>query len=123
MVVGSEGGNMVGRFFREDLSEVGILRWERDFGFRLFGGDSEFCCCSELGNEQGVQEEALAVSVEDPVDLAVVQGVLEVLVLCVVVEVVVEMGIIDGVYVDMSVGAGEGFSEERVVLLGISGMS
>ena len=49
---------------------------------------------------------------EDPVDLTIVQRVLEVLILCVVVEVVIKMGIVDGVYVDMTVGAGEGFSEE-----------
>ena len=52
----------------------------------------------------------------------IVQGVLEVLVLHVVVEVVIEVGVVDSVYVHMSVGARKGFSKERVMPLGISGM-
>ena len=36
---------------------------------------------------------------EDSVDLVIVQGVLEVLVLCVMVKVIIELGIIDSVYV------------------------
>ena len=59
---------------------------------------------------------------EDSIDLAIVQRVLEVLILCVVVQVVIEMGIIDSVYVDVAVSAREGFLEEGVVPLGISGM-
>ena len=47
---------------------------------------------------------------------------LEVLVLRVVVKVVVEMGVVDSVYVDMAMSSGEGFSEERIVLLGIGSM-
>ena len=47
---------------------------------------------------------------------------LKVLVLCVMVKVIVEAGIVDGVYVDMLVGVGEGFSKEGVMLLGISSM-
>ena len=33
------------------------------------------------------------------------------------------MGVIDGVYVDMAMGAGKGFPEEGIVLLDICGMS
>ena len=49
----------------------------------------------------------------------IVQGVLEVLILCVMVEVVVQTGVVDIVYIDMLVGAGKGFSE-GVMSLGIS---
>ena len=46
---------------------------------------------------------------------------LEVLILCVMVEVIVEAGVIDSVYVEVSVGAGKGFLE-GVVLLCINSM-
>ena len=52
----------------------------------------------------------------------IVQRVLEVLILCVMVKVVVEMRVIDSVYVHMSVSVGGGFSEERVMSLGVCGM-
>ena len=64
----------------------------------------------------------LAIALENPVDLVIVQRVLEVLVLRVVVEVVVEAGIIDGVHVDVAMGVGEGFPEEGIVPLGVSGV-
>ena len=48
---------------------------------------------------------------------------LEVLFFCIVVQVVIEPGIIDSIYVDVSVGMGKGFLEEGVVLLGVSGVS
>ena len=47
---------------------------------------------------------------------------MKVLVLCVVVKVVIESGVVDGVYIDMSVDAGKEFSEEGIILLGIGGM-
>ena len=47
---------------------------------------------------------------------------LEVLILHVMVEVVVEVEIIDSIYVDMAVGSGERFPKERVVPLGVGGM-
>ena len=47
---------------------------------------------------------------------------LEVLILHIVVKVVIEMGVVDGVYVDMAMDMRQGFSEERVIPLGISGM-
>ena len=72
MVIGPGRGDKVSSFFREDLGKVGVFRQERDFRFCIFCGDSEFHCHSELGNEQGVQEEALAIASEDPVDLAIV---------------------------------------------------
>ena len=122
MVIGSGRGDVVGCFLGEYLSKVSIFRRERDFGFRFLSGDSEFCCRSELGNERRVREEAFAVSAEDPVNLVVVQGVLEVLILRIMVKVVIEVGVIDSVYVDMAVGARKGFSKERVVPLGISGV-
>ena len=52
----------------------------------------------------------------------IVQRVLEVLVLCIMVEVIIELGIIDSIYVDMSVGLGKGFSKEGIVPLDISCM-
>ena len=55
---------------------------------------------------------------EDPIDLVIIQGVLEVLVLCVVVKVVIKARVIDSVYIYMSVGAGEGFFEEGIMPLG-----
>ena len=122
MVVGSGRGNVVSSFFREDLSEVGVFRRERDFGFCLFSGDSKFRCHSKLGDERGVWKEAFAIASEDPVDLAIVQRVLEVLILRVVVQVVVETRVVDGVYVYVAVGAGKGFSEERVVSLSVGGV-
>ena len=48
---------------------------------------------------------------------------LEVLVLCIVVEVVVELWAIDGIYIYMLVGPGERFVEEGIMSLGISSMS
>ena len=113
---------MVGCFFREDLGVVSIFQRERDLGFRLFCGDSEFRCCGKLGNEWEIREEAFAITTENPVDLAIVQGMLEVLILRVMVEVVIEVGIIDSVYVDMTMGSGKGFSEKGVVPLGIGGV-
>ena len=43
-----------------------------DGGGELFSGDSEFSCCSELGNKQGVQEKSFAIAIEDSVDLLIV---------------------------------------------------
>ena len=57
------------------------------------------------------------IALKDPIYLAIIQGVLEVLVLCVMVKVVV-----DSVYIYVFVGTGKGFPKERVVLLGISSM-
>ena len=122
MVIGSGRGDVVCCFFGEDLSKVGVFRREGDLGFHPFGGDSEFRCHGEFGNEWGVWEESFAIASEDSVYLAIIQGVLEVLILCVVVEVVIEVGIIDGIYVDMAMGARKGFSKERVVSLGICGV-
>ena len=51
----------------------------------LFSGDSQLSCHGEFGNKQGVQEESFTIVLEDPVDLAIVQRVLEVLFLCVMV--------------------------------------
>ena len=85
MVIRARQRNVVYGFFREDLSEVSIFRQERDFGFHLFCGNGKFCCHNEFGNKWGVQEEVLAITLEDPIDLAIVQGVLEVLVLYVMV--------------------------------------
>ena len=59
---------------------------------------------------------------ENSVDLAIIQGVLEILVFCVMVKVIVKLGVIDGVYIDMSMGAEKRFSEEGIVPLGISSM-
>ena len=105
--------NVVGRFFREDLSKVGIFQWEGDFGFRFFCSNGEFYCYSEFGNERGVWEEMFAIISEDSVDLVIIQGVLEVLVLHVVIQVVIELRIIDGVYVDVSVGMRKGFQKKE----------
>ena len=85
MVIGSGGGNVVCCFFGEDLGKVSIFQWEGDFGFCLISGDGEFCCCRKFDNKWGAQEKAFAITSEDPIDLVVVQGVLEVLILHVVV--------------------------------------
>ena len=63
-----------------------------------------------------------AITVEDPVDLVIVQRVLEVLILHVMVKVVIEVGIIDSIYVDMAVGSGKWFPEEGVMPLGVGGV-
>ena len=52
----------------------------------------------------------------------VVQGVLEVLIFHIVVKVIVEAGIVDSVYIDMSMGMRKELLEEGVVLLGVSGV-
>ena len=62
------------------------------------------------------------VALEDPIDKAIVQIVLEVLVLHVMIQVVVKMRVIDSVYVDVSVSSGKGFVEEGVMLLDICSM-
>ena len=113
---------MISCFFGEDLSEVGIFQQKEDFGFHLLSGDGKFSCCHELGNKRGVWKESFTIATEDSVDLVIVQGVLEVLVLHVVVEVVIEVGIIDSVYVDMSVSVEKGFSKEGIVPLGVCAM-
>ena len=81
MIIGSGRGDMVGCFLREDLGEVGIFQWEGDLGFRLFSGDGKLSCRCKFDDKWGVREEAFAITSKDPVDLAIVQGVLEVLVL------------------------------------------
>ena len=63
-----------------------------------------------------------AITSEDSIDLAIVQRVLKVLILCIVVKVVIEPRVIDSVYVDMVVGAGKGFPEEGIVPLGVGSM-
>ena len=113
---------MVGCFLGEDLGKAGIFRQERDFRLCLFCGDGEFHCHCELGNKWGVWEEAFAIATEDPVDLAVVQGMLEILVLHVMIKVIIELRVIDSVYVDMAMDSGKGFSKEGVVPLDISGV-
>ena len=62
------------------------------------------------------------VAMEDSVDLVIAQGVLEVLVLCVIVKIVVEARVIDSVHVYVSVGVEEEFLEEGIVLLGVCSM-
>ena len=91
MVIGSGQGNVVSCFFREDLGKVGVLRQERDFGLHFFSSYGKLRCCSEFGDKRGVWKEMFAIILEDSVNLAIVQGVLEVLILCIVVEVVVKV--------------------------------
>ena len=50
MVVRIRWGNIVGYFFREDLSIVGIFCQEEDFRFHLFCGDGKLSGCGELGD-------------------------------------------------------------------------
>ena len=121
MIMRMGRGNMVSYFFGEDLSIVSILGWERDLGFHLFSGNGKLCCHSEFGNGISIWEELFAITSNDLVD-EVVQRMLEVLVLHVMVQVVVKLGVIDSVYIDVSVGSGKGFLEERVMSLSISGM-
>ena len=47
---------------------------------------------------------------------------LKVLILHIIVEIVIEVRVIENVYVDMVVGSGERFAEERIMLLGVCGM-
>ena len=56
---------------------------------------------------------------ENSIDLAIVQGVLEVLLLHIMVKVVVETGIIDSVYINVAVGSGKWFGKERIVPFGV----
>ena len=49
----------------------------------------------------------------------IIQKVLEVLVLCVMVEAVIQPRIVDSVYIGMSVSVGKGFSEEGIMPLGV----
>ena len=104
------------------MGEVSIFPWERNFGFHLFSGDGKFCYCCEFGDEQRVWEEAFTITLEDPVALSVIQGVLEVLFFHVMVEVVIETGVIDSVYIDMTMGSRKGFLEEGVVSFGVGSM-
>ena len=113
---------MVSCFLRENLCEVSVFWQEGDFGFCLFSGDGKFHYHSELGNKQRVGEELFTITTKDPVDLAIVQGVLKVLILCVMVKVVIESRVIDGVYIDVFVGTRRGLLEEGVVLLCINSM-
>ena len=85
MVIGLRWEDVVGCFFEEDLGKVRILQQEGDFRFCLLCGNGKFGCCCEFGNESGIWEEMFAITSEDSIDLAIVQGVLEVLVLCIMV--------------------------------------
>ena len=85
MIVRLRWGNVVNGFLGEDLSEVCIFRRKQDFRFCFLGGDGEFCCHCKSGNKWGVREKAFVITSEDSVDQAIVQGVLEVLVLHVMV--------------------------------------
>ena len=60
-----------------------------------------------------------AISWEDLVDLSIVQRVLEILILYVIVEVVIELRVIDGVYINMVMDSGKRFFKEGVMLLGV----
>ena len=91
MIIRSRWGDVVSCFFGEDLSEVSIFRWEGDLRFRLFCDDSEFGCCSELGNEWRVWEELFTIAIEDSIDLVIVQGVMEVLILHIMIQIVIEL--------------------------------
>ena len=122
MVIGARWGYMVGSFLGEDLSEVGIFQWEGDFGFSLFSSDGKFHCHGKFGNEWGVWEKLFTIALKDSVDLAIVQRMLEVLILCIMVGVFIESEVIDSVYVDVAVGSGKRFPEEGIVLLGVCGM-
>ena len=101
------------------MDKVSILQWERSFRFRLFCGNGKFCHCSTFGNEWRVQKEVFAIAVEDSVDLVIIQGMLEVLVHCVMVKVVIELRVIDSVHVDMMVGSEKRFPKEGVMLLDV----
>ena len=63
-----------------------------------------------------------AITTENPVDLVIVQGVLEVLILHVMIKVVIEAGIVDSVYINVAVGSGEWFPEEGIMSLHVSGI-
>ena len=63
------------------------------------------------------------IALKDPINEAVVQGVLEVLVLHVMVQVIIEARIIDSVYVDMAMSSWKRFLKEGVMPLGVCGMS
>ena len=76
---------MVSCFLGEDLSKVSIFHREGDFGFCLLHSDGKLHCGGEFSNDWRVREETFTIASEDPVDEAVIQGVLEVLVLHVMV--------------------------------------
>ena len=59
---------------------------------------------------------------ENPVNEAIVQGMLEVLVLHIVVKIIIQAGVIDSVYIDVSVGSRKRFPEEGIILLSINVM-
>ena len=59
---------------------------------------------------------------KNPVDLVIVQRVLEVLILCVMVEVVIEVGIVNSVYVDTAIGPGKWFPEKGIMPLSVRSM-
>ena len=63
-----------------------------------------------------------AITPKNSVNEVIVQRMLEVLFLHVMVYIVIEVGVVDGVYVDVLVGSREGSPEEGVVLLSVYGM-
>ena len=60
-----------------------------------------------------------AIVLEYSIDLAIIQRMLEILILYVVVKIVIESRVVDSVYVDMPIGMGKGFFEEGIMPLGI----
>ena len=60
---------------------------------------------------------------KDSVNLVIVQGVLEVLVLCIMVKVVIESRVIDGIYINVVIGLEKGFPEEEIVSLDVCSVS
>ena len=68
-------------------------------------------------------EKVFIVILKDPVDEAIVQRVLEVLILCIMIQIVVKMRVIDSIYVDMLVIMGKRFLKGRVMPLYISSIN
>ena len=69
----------------ENTCAKSVYSDRRDFGFCLLRGNSKFGHYCEFSDEEGVLKETFAIALKDSVDLAIVQRVLEVLVLCVMV--------------------------------------
>ena len=85
MVIWLGRGDVISSLFKEDLSKVSIFWQEGDFEFHLFDGDGESSYCGEFSHDKRVWKEVFAVTLEDSVDKVIIQGVLEVLVLCIMV--------------------------------------
>ena len=78
-----------------------VIQQERDLGFHLLSGDGEFGCHSEFINSGGVWKKMFTIALDNTIDEMIVQEVLEVLVFHIMIQVVIELGVINNININI----------------------